>query len=586
MKFTTESKQSFDKKNNIYCLEYKYDLKDKYPEYVLEELEKLNPQYGNSEGFMSESSYTQRVTNLIKDLPWKIIAKENYNINEINKRFDEYFYGQSEIKNQILDLIHSMIYKRKKINNNLITFKNNENILLAPKMFDSKLGDICKYQPILLVGPPGVGKTQIAKTIAYALDRKFEKISLNGLSSDDIFIKGCSRAYKSSHSGVLIKAYQNAKTSNPVILLDEVDKMGNKGGLAEGASLDSLLLDILDPEQNKNYKDNFLEIPYDLSETIFILTANYIEQIKPEILNRCKVINLQPYTKLEKISIAKKILIPRIRKEEILNNKLFSFDDEAIEYIIKNYTDGEGSVRKLKATLIELAHHIQKLINEKQITSYEFTFDNISKILGKIENHNVKNNECNTPGLVNTLYVTRIGGGGVSETEVTIIKNDHFEVECLGSIKESTKESLMVAIAYIKNNTEKFGLNNINFNNLKIVLNMPGSFEKDGPSAGIALVTGILSELKGLAISEKIAMTGEITSKGFVYPVGGIKNKILGAIENKNNIIFIPKSNESDIEDIKKFILSNDTKVISVSKYEEIYDYLFSKKNKINLNLF
>ncbi|MBR2022401.1 MAG: endopeptidase La, partial [Mycoplasmataceae bacterium] len=421
---------------------------------------------------------------------------------------------------------------------------------------------------ITLIGPPGVGKTSIAKSLAEAIGRKFVKISLGGVN-DEAEIRGHRKTYVGAMPGKIIAAIKRAGVSNPIILLDEIDKMGVSGTKGDPSSA---LLEVLDPEQNANFQDHFLEIEYDLSKVLFITTANYYEDIPTPLLDRVELIELSSYTLFEKINIAKKYLVPKVIKQNALEKKQFKISDKEIEFIIRHYTM-EAGVRNLQRVLDKIARKITLGVVEEKIKD-EFIVDipTIKKFLGVEKYSDDDKDDKPRVGVVNGLAYTSYGGSTLPIEVITFPGKG--EIKLTGQLKDVMQESAAVALGYIRSKAKDFNID-FNFDESTIQIHVPeGAVPKDGPSAGITFTTAIISALTKKPISHKIAMTGEITLRGKVLPIGGLKEKSLAALKLGIKTIFIPKDNEKNLEEVvdevKKVI-----KFIPVSSYNEIYDHLF-----------
>lgn len=474
----------------------------------------------------------------ILDLPWNMYTKDNDNLKDIRKRLDSSHYGMEEIKTRIIEY------------------------LAVKKMTNSLNGPI-----ICLVGPPGVGKTSLVSSIARAINRNFVKISLGGVH-DEAEIRGHRRTYLGANPGRIISSMKKAKSSNPVFLIDEVDKLTSdiKGDPA------SALLEVLDSEQNKYFSDNFIEVEYDLSNVMFILTANNIDNIPEALKDRLEIVEISGYTEYEKLDIAKKHLIPKICKNHGIESKNINFDDETILEIIRSYTR-ESGVRELEREIARVVRKIvTSLVSSKiNIDMLNITASNLKQYLGIVK-YNLHKEKITQIGIVNGLAYTSYGGDTLG-IEVNYYKGTG-KLILTGSLGDVMKESATIALSYIKANAEPFG---INYNDLienDIHIHVPeGAIKKDGPSAGVTLTTAIVSAFTNLEVNKNIAMTGEITLHGMVLPVGGLKEKSIGANRNNIDTIFIPYDNQKDLETIPKEII-DDIHFILVKNYLEIYEYL------------
>lgn len=442
----------------------------------------------------------------------------------------------------------------------------NENLFIKDGNLNKVLEE--NSSPIItLLGPPGVGKTSIAKSLAEALGRKFVKISLGGVN-DEAEIRGHRKTYVGAMPGKIISAIKRAGVSNPIILLDEIDKLG----ISAKGDPSAALLEVLDPEQNCNFQDHYLEVEYDLSKVLFIATANYYEDIPAPLLDRVELIELSSYTLFEKINIAKKYLVARVIKQNGLEPEQFQISDAELEFVIRYYTL-EAGVRNLQRVLDKMARKIALGIVEETITE-RFVLDqsNIRKFLGIPKfNDDDKDNEPQI-GCVNGLAYTSFGGSTLP-IEVTTFAGKG-EIKITGQLKDVMQESAQIALGYVRANAKEFGID-FNFDEATIHIHVPeGAVPKDGPSAGITFTTALISALSKKPVSHKIGMTGEITLRGKVLPIGGLKEKSLAALKQGIKTVFIPKDNEKNLEEVATEV-KDELEFIAVRHYSEIYDNLF-----------
>lgn len=507
------------------------DIDDEVKERLFKEVKK----YENIPISSPELTITKNYLDTMLSLPWKKYTKDESNLEKVEKVLNESHYGLDKIKTRILEYI--AVKKLSKEEN----------------------------APILcLVGPPGVGKTTLAFSIAKALNKKFVKISVGGVS-DEAEIIGHRRTYVGAEPGRIINTMIKAGSSNPLFLIDEIDKM-TKGFNGDPASA---LLEVLDPEQNKYFTDNFLEEKYDLSKVMFVLTANDISTIPGPLLDRLEIIELSSYTKFEKHDIVKNYMLNKLIKKHGLTN--VTFNDKAIDIIIEKYTK-EAGVRELERVISSILRKIAVKVLNKEIKEIEITEKNIDEYLGK-EKYNLLKNDNNLPGVVNGLAYTPFGGVTLP-IEVSFYKGKG-NIILTGSLGEVMKESASISIGYIKSKAKKFGIKDSFFENNDIHINaVEAAIPKDGPSAGIALTSAIISSIKGIKIPNNYAMTGEITLMGNVLKIGGLKEKTIGAYNSNIDTVFIPKENEKEIEDIPKEI-KDKIKIILVNNYIDIYKKLF-----------
>ncbi len=484
--------------------------------------------YENMSTLSPEINMQKRYIDFILGLPWNKYTKDKEDINEVKRILDDTHYGLEEVKQRII-----------------------ENIILNETRKDNST-------IICLVGPPGVGKTTIASSIAKSLNRKFVKISLGGVS-DSSFIKGHTRTYMGSLPGKIMDGIKRSGSSNPVFLIDEVDKLDE-----HKSDIENALLEVLDPVQNKHFKDNYLEEEYDLSKVLFILTANDVSNMSRILKDRLEFINIEGYTEKEKIEIVKKYMIPKICYDCNIDN--IKISDKNIVNIIRNYTNELG-LRELYRAIFKIVRKV--LYNKKLNNKINLNISTLKEYLGnKIYEKDIIDSEV---GLTCALAYTPTGG------DIVYIESNYYEgsgnLICTGTLDNMMIESAKVALSYIKSNYKKFGIEYKIFKN-DIHINVPYiDIRKEGPSAGIAITTSLISTLSNVKIPNNIAMTGEITLLGNVLKVGGIKEKIYGAYRNNIDTIFIPYYNISDLDEVPKYI-KDKIKIIPVKKYDEIYNYM------------
>ena len=515
-------------------IEYIFDElnKNTYPENVYNKIVKETKKYEMVSEISPESTMIRSYIDLLLSLPWNKETTDEKDLKKVEKNLDNTHYGLDDVKKRIIEFLYL-----KNINSEIKT-------------------------PILcLVGPPGVGKSTLAKSIANAMNREFVKISVGGLNDSSELI-GHRKTYVGSQPGKIISAYRKCKTINPVILIDEIDKMVKdyKGDPA------STLLDILDVNQNSAFVDNYLEEPFDLSKTFFILTANYIYNIPPELKDRLEIIELNSYTLFDKENIAKKHILPKIYDLYRVDNKKLPIKDKELRVIIDAYTKEPG-VRELERTLDTLYRKI--VINEKKYP-LNITIDVISKYLGKPKYEHLLFSNWKV-GCVNCLAYTNCGGE-VLPVEICFTDN---VPEMTGLLGESMKESMFVINSYVASNLNRFNIKKEEFKKPMHIHFLDGSSPKDGPSAGVSAVTVMLSLLKNKVVPRNIAMSGEMTLSGNILKIGGLKEKLIGAYNGKIKKVFIPKANESDLDEVPD-IIKEKLDIVLVSDYIEIYNDLFN----------
>lgn len=477
----------------------------------------------------------------IMDLPWNDSAEENIDIKNARKILDKEHYGLKKVKERILEFIAVR-----------------------------KLNKGAKGPILCLVGPPGVGKTSIASSIAHALDKNFVRMSLGGVT-DEAEIRGHRRTYIGAMPGRVISLMKEAKQKNPVFLMDEIDKVGNnyRGDPASG------LLEVLDPVQNKTFTDHYMELPFDLSEVFFVTTANTTSTIPGPLLDRMEIINLEGYTPNEKFNIAKRYLVPRQLKESGLSEENVTISDGAIEDIIAYYTR-EAGVRTLEQNISKIIRKAAMNIVEGEKEKISITKKNLNKFLGeKIFLFDLVNKE-NQVGVVNGLAWTAVGGTTLT-IEATVMKGKG-NLTLTGSLGNVMKESATAAVSYIAANAEKFNIKEDFRQKNDIHIHVPeGAVPKDGPSAGVTITTALVSALTKRPVRRDVAMTGEITLRGRVLPIGGLKEKLLAAQRMGVKTVIIPKENIRDLNEIEDNV-KNLLEIIPVSDAEKVIEIALEQK--------
>lgn len=471
----------------------------------------------------------------LMDLPWWQETEDNEDLNAVHDVLDADHYGLEKVKERIMEYL---------------AVKQNTNSLKAPI--------------ICLAGPPGVGKTSLAKSIARALNRHFVKMSLGGVR-DEAEIRGHRRTYLGALPGRLIQGMKKAQVINPVFLIDEIDKMASdyKGDPS------SAMLEVLDPEQNSFFSDHYIEEPYDLSKVLFIATANYLENVPPALRDRLEIIELSSYTDVEKTNIARMHLIPKQLKENGLTEDQLIIDDDMILYLIRYYTR-EAGVRHLERTIASIARKTVLAILKDHETSIKLDKDLVKKWLGNEKVDYGKKETEDQVGTVTGLAYTSFGG------DILQIEANRFEgkgnLNLTGQLGDVMKESASIALDFIHANALKYGIEPEEFDKTTIHLHVPeGAVPKDGPSAGITMTTALASLMTGIPVKSNLAMTGEVTLRGNVLPIGGLKEKSLAAYRSGITTILIPKGNVKDLDDIPEEVKES-VKFIPVSVVDEVLE--------------
>lgn len=524
---------SYDKDEEYIDLKEKIE-RLKCPSSVKETLQYELKKYESTSANSPECSIIRSYIELLLNLPWNKSTIDNKDLKLARKILDSSHFGLEEVKSRII-----------------------EYLALRIKTKNSNSSVIC------LVGPPGVGKTTLCKSIAKCMNRKYVKISVGGLN-DSSEIMGNRRTYIGAFPGKIIQGIKKAGSNNPVFVIDEIDKLCKdiKGDPA------SSLLEVLDKEQNKFFVDNYVEECFDLSKVMFITTANSLSNIPIELRDRLEIIEIDGYTEYEKLNICKSYLIKKGLENNCLNKDQVIFTDAAFLKIIKNYTK-ESGIRELERMIDKILRKIvtEIVLNNKE-KNYVIEEKDIERYLGKEKYTLMNTNYKNTVGIVNALSYTNLGGE-VLKIEVNIYKGTG-KIITTGLLGDVFKESTQIALSYIKSNCDILKVDFDLLNNIDIHLHVPeGAVRKDGPSAGISITTAIISALKNKQISSYLALTGEITLRGNILPVGRIKEKIMGAKLNNIKKIILPKDNEKDIEVLDEQ-LKKDIKFVYVSNYDEV----------------
>ncbi len=497
-------------------------------------LRRMNPQ-------VAEYSVQMNYLELLLDLPWDEYTKDNFNLKRVKEVLDKDHFGLEKVKERILE--HLAVLKLK--------------------------GDM-KAPILCLVGPPGVGKTSLGRSISKALKRKFIRMSLGGLH-DESEIRGHRKTYIGAMPGRIIQSIRKAKASNPVFILDEIDKVGKdfRGDPS------SALLEVLDPEQNSTFHDNYLELEYDLSKVLFIATANSLSTIQPALLDRMEIIEISGYSTEEKVEIAKRHLIPEQRKEHGLEAKHIKLKPNVITRIIQEYTR-ESGVRSLNRRIAGVMRNIAKKVAIEEEYSPTIKPGDLRGMLGPTRFSTDMYQEVSAPGVTVGLAWTQFGGD-ILFIESSLSKGKG-KLTLTGNLGDVMKESATTALSFIKAHSEKLGIDNTYFEENDIHLHVPeGAIPKDGPSAGITMLTALTSLLTRRPVKPFLAMTGEITLRGKVLPVGGIKEKLLAAKRAGMQEVILCKENKKHVEEVKAAYLS-DLKIHYVADMEEVLEIALMDK--------
>ena len=475
----------------------------------LAKMQRMNPQ-------VAEYSIQRNYLDLFLDLPWNEFSKDKFDLKRAKKILDRDHYGLDDVKKRIIE--HLAVLKLRN---------------------DMKSPILCLY------GPPGVGKTSLGKSIAEALGREYVRMSLGGLR-DEAEIRGHRKTYIGAMPGRILQSLKKAGTSNPVFVLDEIDKLSN----SHQGDPSSALLEVLDPEQNSEFHDNFLEMGYDLSKVMFIATSNGLGTIQPALRDRMEIINVTGYTIEEKVEIGKRHLLPKQLLEHGLTDKHLKLGKPQIEKIVEGYTR-ESGVRSLEKQIAKMVRYAAMNIAMDEAYDLKVTNDTIIDVLGgpKLERDKYENNDV--AGVVTGLAWTRVGGD-ILFIE-SILSKGKGAMTITGNLGKVMKESATIAMEYIKANADDFGINSEIFDKYNVHIHVPeGATPKDGPSAGVTMLTSLVSLFTQRKVKKSLAMTGEITLRGKVLPVGGIKEKILAAKRAKIKEILLCEDNRRDIEEIKQ----------------------------------
>lgn len=524
--------------------EYKAKLaKLTLPDETREILEKECNTLAKTPGSSPEAHIQRTFLDLCFSLPWNKSTKDIIDIEKAQKLLDKNHYGLKDVKERILEF-------------------------LAVR----KLAPDAKGQIICLSGPPGVGKTSIARSLAKAMGKKFIRISLGGVN-DESEIRGHRKTYVGALPGRILTSLRQVKSNNPLILLDEIDKLSKdyKGDPA------SALLEVLDPEQNSEFHDRYLGVPFDLSKVMFITTANDKNSIPGPLYDRLEIIDLYSYTHEEKFMIAKEHLVPKELKKHGLTKKNIVFSDESLKRIIEGYTKKAG-VRELERKIATVMRKTAKKIVSGELKNIKIDEQNLKDILGPEKYKKEKLHDENQIGVVNGLAWTSVGGESLP-IEVALMKG-RGKVQVTGSLGDVMKESAQIAVSYIRSNCKRLGIRQNFYKDLDIHIHAPeGAVPKDGPSAGVTMTTALVSALSKNPAYKNVAMTGEVTLKGKVLPIGGLKEKAMAAYKEGVKTVIIPADNESDLDKIDD-IVKKSINFVMADNLDTVFEHALVNKPK------
>lgn len=524
-----------DYRQKICSVCFQQDIEEK----LLKEVEKLSKMQGNS----VDANVIRTYLDECLAVSWNNFTEDNFNLDRARKILDDDHYGMEKIKERFIEMlaVRSM----------------------APEV---------KGQIICLVGPPGVGKTSIVRSIAKAMGRKYVRMSLGGVR-DEAEIRGHRKTYVGAMPGRIINSLKIAGSMNPIILLDEIDKLGSdyKGDPS------SALLEALDPEQNNSFRDHYIEFPVDLSKVVFITTANDTSAIPGPLYDRMEIIELSSYTLEEKLQIAKNHLVKKQRSMHGLNGRNFRISDDALRFLIDGYTR-EAGVRKLEQLIASLCRKAAVMLSDGEAKSVNLNRETIKSLLGPEKFKADKIYKSDLVGVVNGLAWTSVGGEMLQVEAVVMDGNGKLELT--GSLGDVMKESAKAAYSYIRSVADVYGIDKEFFKTKDIHIHVPqGAVPKDGPSAGVTISTALLSALTGRTVKQSVAMTGEISLTGRVMPIGGLKEKSMAAYKSGISTVIIPKENESDLWEISSVVKEN-VEFIPVSRLDHVFALALNEKPK------
>lgn len=508
----------------------KLNADDEIKEKILKEIKRLRMSAGNP----ADSNVLRNYIETMLDMPWNNCTQENQNVEDAQAILNRDHYGLTDVKERMLEFLSVRVLTKDKGESPIVC----------------------------LVGPPGTGKTSIARSIAEALNKKYVRICLGGVT-DESEIRGHRKTYVGAMPGRIATAIRQANTANPLILLDEIDKLGQSIHGDPAAAM----LEVLDSEQNSKFRDNYLEVPLDLSKVMFIATANDLSTVPRPLLDRMEIVEVSSYTDNEKFHIAKEHLIQKELEQNGLKRSQLTISDEAINKIIKYYTK-EAGVRSLDRTIAKICRKAAKIIVGKEKKSIKVTSKNITKYLGKEKFRQDEANEKNEIGIVRGLAWTSVGGDTL-QIEVNTMPGKGILV-LTGNLGDVMKESAQIALSYAKSVAKEYGVDSKFFKENDIHMHIPeGAVPKDGPSAGITMSTAIVSAIANIPVDRYLAMTGEVTLRGKVLPIGGLKEKLLAAKDAGMKKVLVPVKNKTDVEEFSTEITDR-LKIVYVSEMTEV----------------
>lgn len=539
--------------------EYKDKIKKaKMPKEVRQKAEKELKRLAQMSPHNPEGGYIRNYLDWLTDMPWDKYSPNNVSLTKAVKILEADHFGMKKAKERILEYLAVMQIKKKADKKK------------ASKKTETKIGN-GESQPTILcfIGPPGVGKTSIGKSIARALGRKFVRMSLGGIR-DEAEIRGHRRTYVGALPGRIIQGIKNAETNNPVFMLDEIDKIGSdfRGDPS------SALLEALDPEQNREFSDHYLEVPYDLSEVMFICTGNVVEEIPVALRDRMELISFPGYTQDEKFNIAKDFLWPKQLRLHGLDEKKLKIDKNALEEVIARYTR-EAGVRNLERNLANICRKIARLVAESKKTKKSIIKSDVRKYLGPQKFSSLLAEKEDEVGMSTGLAVTA-AGGEILFIEVSLMPGKG-RLTLTGQLGDVMKESAKAAFTWSKSHWAYLGLKENFGRNIDVHIHVPeGAVPKDGPSAGVAIATALISALSGQPVKRHVGMTGEVTLRGRVLEIGGVKEKVIAAHRAGIKTVVLPKDNKKDMEDVPKNI-QKDIKFVFAERLEDVLKVALGK---------